>query len=90
MDCEEEIQPTWYSTNYEVGDTLIFPALTIHRALPNYTGDRLRLSLDNRYQAVGDLIAEQMLVTHGPSGLKWEEVYEDWKSDEIQVFLEGL
>ncbi len=86
VDAEEEIEPTWYSTDYEAGDTLIFPALTIHRALPNYTDDRLRLSLDNRYQAVGDLIAEQMLVTHGPSGLTWDEVYEDWKSDEYKYF----
>ena len=27
-----------------------------------------------------------MLVTHGPSGLQWEEVYEDWKSDEYKYF----
>lgn len=86
VDAEEEIEPDWHSTDFEIGDTLIFPALTIHQALPNYTEDRLRLSLDNRYQAVGDLIAEQMLTPHGPSGLEWEEVYEGWESDEYQYY----
>ena len=86
VDAEEEIEPNWHSTDYEIGDTLIFPALTIHQALPNYTEDRLRLSLDNRYQAVGDLIAEQMLTPHGPSGLEWEEVYEGWQSDEFKYY----
>ena len=37
------------------------PALTIHQALPNYTEDKLRLSLDNRYMLVGDKVAEHML-----------------------------
>ena len=86
VDEEEEIEPTWYSTDYEAGDTLIFPALTIHRALPNYTEDRLRLSLDNRYLAIGDLIAEHMFIPHGPSALTWEEVYQDWQSDEYQYY----
>ena len=90
VEDEQEIEPTWHSTDYEVGDTLIFPALTIHRALPNYTEDRLRLSLDNRYLAIGDLIAEHMLLPHGPSGLTWEDVYQDWESDEYQYYWKDV
>lgn len=85
-DEHDEIDPVWHSTDYEIGDTLIFPALTIHRALPNLTEDKLRLSLDNRYQAVGDPIAEHMLDPHGPSQLTWEEVYQDWQSDDLQYY----
>jgi ectoine hydroxylase-related dioxygenase (phytanoyl-CoA dioxygenase family) len=86
VDEHEEIEPAWHSTDYEAGDTLIFPALTIHRALPNYTEDRMRLSLDNRYQAVGDPIAEHMLDPHGPSGLQWDQVYAGWHSEEYQYY----
>lgn len=86
VEVEEEIGSVWHATDYEAGDTLIFPALTIHRALPNYTEDRLRLSLDNRYLAVGDLVAEHMLEPHSPSGLAWEQVYEGWESDEFQYY----
>ncbi|MBV7339892.1 phytanoyl-CoA dioxygenase family protein [Chloroflexi bacterium TSY] len=81
-----EINPVWHSTNYEIGDTLIFPALTIHQALPNYTADKLRLSLDNRYMAIGDTVAEHMLEPHGPSQLHWEEVYRDWTADELKYY----
>lgn len=88
--AHEEVEPVWYSTDYEIGDSLIFPALTIHKALPNYTEDKLRLSLDNRYQAVGDTIAEHMLEPHGPSGLTWEEVYRDWSSNDLKYYWQAI
>ena len=85
---EDELLGEWHSTNYEVGDTLIFPALTIHKALPNLTEDRLRVSLDNRYQAVDDPIAEHMLEPHLNifNSLTWEHVYRDWESDDLQYY----
>ena len=83
-----ELDTTWLSTNFELGDTLFFPALTVHKALPNVTEDRMRISLDNRYQRVGDRIAEHMLVPHMTdiSPLSWEEVYKDWKSDDLKYY----
>ena len=88
--AHEEIDPVWHTIDYEMGDTLIFPALTIHKALPNYTEDKLRLSLDNRYQAVGDTIADHMLEPHGPCGLSWEEIYRDWESDELKYYWKNF
>lgn len=85
-ESEPEIDPVWHSTDYDAGDTLIFPALTIHKALPNYTEDKLRLSLDNRYQAVGDTIAEHMLDPHGPSALGWEAVYANWTDERLKYY----
>lgn len=85
-EAHDEIDPVWYSTNYEIGDTLFFPALTIHKALPNYTEDKLRLSLDNRYQIVGDTISEHMLEPHGPSQLQWEDIYPGWESDDLKYY----
>ena len=82
----EEINPVWHTTNYEAGDALFFPALTIHRALPNTTEDKLRLSLDNRYMAVGDSIAEHMLEPHGPSQLTWDDVYPRWQSNDLKYY----
>lgn len=83
-----ELPNVWHTTDYEIGDTLIFPALTIHQALPNRTEDRLRVSLDNRYQAVGDPIAEHMLEPHLNifNKMTWEKVYEKWQSDELQYY----
>ena len=86
--AHSELTDEWQTTDYEVGDTLIFPALTVHKALPNVTADRLRISLDNRYQRVGDPIAEHMLNPHlsSMSSLSWDEVYANWNSDEFQYY----
>ncbi|MCY4146087.1 MAG: phytanoyl-CoA dioxygenase family protein [Chloroflexi bacterium] len=81
-----EINPVWYSAEYECGDALFFPALTIHKALPNTTEDRLRLSLDNRYVKVGEEIAEHMLLPHGPSKLGWEDIYPHWQQDDLKYY----
>ena len=84
--AHDDVNPIWHSTNYEIGDTLFFPALTIHKALPNFTENKLRMSLDNRYQVIGDPIAEHMVEPHGPSQLSWEEVYADWKTDDLKYY----
>jgi len=83
-----ELDKPWLSTSFEIGDTLFFPALTVHKALPNVTADRMRISLDNRYEAVGSRIAEHMLVPHmtDVSPLSWEEVYAGWKHDELKYY----
>ena len=60
----------------------------MHKALPNLTENRLRVSLDNRYQRISDPIAEHMLNPHlsSMSPLSWEEVYADWDSTEFQHY----
>ncbi len=85
-DAHADVNPVWHTTDYAIGDTLFFPALTIHKALPNWTEDRLRLSLDNRYQAIGDPIAEHMLHPHGPSQLQWDDIYPHWQADDLKYY----
>lgn len=84
--AHEDINPVWHTTNYEAGDALFFPALTIHQALPNYTEDKMRLSLDNRYMVVGDKVAEHMLNPHDPSQLTWDDIYPHWQSDDLKYY----
>jgi hypothetical protein len=88
----DDLQAQWHTTDYEIGDTLIFPALTIHKALENRTEDRLRVSLDNRYQAIGDPIAEHMLEPHLKrwGTIDWDEVYEAWEADDLKYYWKDL
>jgi len=86
VEAHEELDGAWHTTDYEVGDTLFFQALMIHKALPNETEERLRLSLDNRYHRIGDLISEHMLEPHGPSQLRWEDIYPHWKFDDLKYY----
>jgi ectoine hydroxylase-related dioxygenase (phytanoyl-CoA dioxygenase family) len=41
---------SWAASPLSPGDAVLFNALTVHRALPNTTPDRIRLSVDYRYQ----------------------------------------
>lgn len=78
----------WHGTDYEPGDCLMFHSLTLHRALPNETADRLRLSLDNRYTAQGAPVSEHMLTPHLSlhSPLTWEQIYADWTRDDLKYY----
>jgi hypothetical protein len=40
----------WRAADLDVGDVIFFSSLTIHKALPNVTPDRLRVSIDYRYR----------------------------------------
>ena len=88
----DELADNWHTTDYEIGDTLIFPALTVHKALPNLTEDRLRVSLDNRYTATDSIVSDHMLEPHlnGFNQLKWDDVYQDWGSDEFKYYWKNL
>ncbi|MGH7618912.1 MAG: phytanoyl-CoA dioxygenase family protein [Gemmatimonadaceae bacterium] len=40
----------WVGASYRAGDVLLLSALTVHGARPNVSDDRIRLSIDCRYQ----------------------------------------
>ena len=48
----------------------------------------MRVSLDNRYNPVGEPIAEHMLLPHlnNNGELTWEQIYENWQSDELKYY----
>lgn len=54
----------WHCADFRAGDALFFHSHTIHKAMPNRTPDRIRLSADNRYQRVGDAIDPSSLKPH--------------------------
>jgi ectoine hydroxylase-related dioxygenase (phytanoyl-CoA dioxygenase family) len=60
----DEAAAEWHASDFGLGDTLFFHAYTVHKALPNRTTDRLRVSTDNRYQRRGDDIDPGALQTH--------------------------
>jgi ectoine hydroxylase-related dioxygenase (phytanoyl-CoA dioxygenase family) len=60
----DESKTTWHTADFGIGDVLFFHSYTIHKALPNLSGNRLRLSTDNRYQLQGDTIDPDALLPH--------------------------
>ena len=67
----------WRHGDMEAGDAIIFHSLTVHRAIPNTFKDRVRLSVDYRYQPLSMPIEEKSLLAHG-NLLPWDEAYEGW------------
>lgn len=75
----------WVGADFRAGDVVLFPALTIHKAMENYNPESLRLSVDYRYQLEGEALTAGCLEPHF-NRVSWEEIYRDWKSDELKYY----
>jgi len=54
----------WVAGDMKLGDIIVFHSESVHKALPNLTDDRMRLSLDNRYQGVSNPVNLKNLHLH--------------------------
>jgi hypothetical protein len=75
----------WVEHDYLPGDVLTFNSLTVHKSLPNQLGDRIRLSVDYRYQPAADDIEEKSLQVHCQMA-GWDEIYEGWTNPDLQYY----
>ncbi len=75
----------WVEGDFTAGDALMFPSLTVHRALKPTVTDRVRLSCDFRYQPAGEEIEERSLKPHGEI-IPWDEIYAGWKATDLQYY----
>ena len=69
----EELDSRWLTTDYELGDLLVFSMYTMHASMDNLT-NRLRLSTDTRYQLASEPVDERWIgenpTAHGPEAKK--------------------
>jgi ectoine hydroxylase-related dioxygenase (phytanoyl-CoA dioxygenase family) len=79
----------WVSGQVNAGDVLIFHSLTVHAASPNLS-DRLRISLDCRFQDARRLLNPANLVFAGESGKSWEKTYAGWRSGELKFYWKRI
>ncbi|MCC7358914.1 MAG: phytanoyl-CoA dioxygenase family protein [Anaerolineales bacterium] len=73
----------WTRGDLSAGDVLIFHSLTVHRAVPNTYPDRVRLSVDYRYQPVSLPVEEKSLLPHC-NLLPWDQIYAGWQTTDMQ------
>jgi ectoine hydroxylase-related dioxygenase (phytanoyl-CoA dioxygenase family) len=79
----------WVTTDFEMGDVLVFPSTTVHASLHNASEFFMRLSVDFRYQLEGQALTPGCLEPHF-GRLTWEEVYAGWDSDRYQYYWRDL
>ena len=75
----------WVSGDISFGDAIVFHSLTTHASFPN-TSERIRLSIDCRYQRISNLVCKPSLDV-GAIGIdSWDEVYSNWKSEGLTYY----
>ena len=75
----------WVGADFKLGDMVLFPSLTVHKAMENHNLERMRLSVDFRYQLEGEALTEGCLQPHF-NRVSWEEIYRDWQSDDLKYY----
>ncbi len=75
---------SWVSGDFELGDVIAFHSLAIHRALPNET-DRMRLSVDFRFQAEGDAATARCFQPHFERQ-PWDDIYRNWTREDLKYY----
>ena len=79
----------WVGGCVNAGDVLIFHSLTVHAAAPNVS-ERMRISLDCRFQDARRVLNPSNLVFAGESGKSWEKTYANWRSDHLKFYWKSL
>ena len=74
----------WRQGPFETGDVVVFNALTVHRGLPNRS-DRMRLSVDFRYQPRSEPMCEINLKPHRGAA-EWDELYAGWTREDLKYY----
>jgi ectoine hydroxylase-related dioxygenase (phytanoyl-CoA dioxygenase family) len=79
----------WVGGEIHAGDLLLFNSLTVHEAAPNRS-NRMRISLDCRFQSYRRAINPAALVFAGSGRKSWETTYANWPSDELKYYWTRL
>lgn len=80
---------TWRAGDLQAGDVLLFQSLTVHQGTSNTTADRMRLSVDYRYQPLSEPVVEGSLLPHH-GRLTWDDIYADWSDDAPRYYWREL
>lgn len=71
----------WVARPLAAGDVLLLHSLCIHQGRDNRSPDRMRLSVDCRFQPVSHPVGQPSLEVH-MGRMSWDEVYRDWPTDD--------
>lgn len=85
LEVSEKLEGQWVGGDFAAGDVVIFSDTTVHKALPNQSGE-LRQSFDARYQRLSDPIATLSVQPYAGIYKDWEEVYAGWQMDDLKHY----
>ncbi len=88
IEITDPLEGRWVSGPFAVGDVLIFHSMTVHKGVPNRS-DRLRMSMDVRYQRVSEPFNPDNANADGQP-LSWDDIYAGWTSDALKYYWRRL
>ena len=90
LEISTPLDGCWRDGSFTLGDAVVFHSLSPHRASPNLT-NRLRMSVDFRYQKASEPVAPDSLLPHDPRHISWKEVYAGWPAgDPLKYYWKGF
>jgi hypothetical protein len=88
IEITDPLDGRWHGGAMRAGDVLVFHSMTVHKGLPNRS-DRLRMSMDVRFQRVSDPFCADNANPDGQP-LSWTEVYAGWSDAALQYYWQRL
>ena len=82
-------QCRWVTTEFSIGDVVLFPSKTVHASMHNASEFFMRISVDFRYQLERESLTELVLEPHFQR-LTWQQIYEKWTSPRYQFYWRDL
>jgi ectoine hydroxylase-related dioxygenase (phytanoyl-CoA dioxygenase family) len=79
----------WVTTDFSMGDVLVFPSHTVHAARHNNSEFWMRLSVDFRFQREGEPLTSGCLEPHFER-LSWDEIYDGWSPKAHRYYWRDL
>lgn len=83
----------WVASEFKAGDVLIFHSLTVHQGIDNNSEDKMRISMDCRFQPLSDKkIGPVAIRSPHLHCIDWDGVYSDWedKEDPLKFYWKDL
>jgi len=88
IEITDPLDGRWHGGAFAAGDVLFFHSMTVHKGVPNL-GDRLRMSMDVRFQLVSEAFNPDN-ANADAQPLSWESIYAGWKSDALKYYWRRL
>ncbi len=88
IEITETFAGRWATTDFAVGDVLLFHSMAVHKGMPNRS-NKLRMSMDVRFQLVSEPFNPNNTSSDGQP-LSWEEIYAGWRSDALKYYWKRL
>lgn len=85
-------EDVWHVSDIEQGGVIIFHSCCVHKAEPNTTQEKVRISIDTRFCDYGaPVFTLNMEPHHGwrIDDFDWHSIYSDWQDGDLQFYWQN-